>query len=156
VFAGRGLVQAPTGDETRAQGLLPTGSGIWEAEGRLGAGRSLGGGKGWGYVEAGYQYRGGGLRDGLVYEMQVGWSLAKRIAVAGNLRGVEPFSREAGSRTAGSFVGVGDRVTYVAVGPSLLVGLGRGWGVQLDFDTALHARNLARGPTYRVGFYHSR
>ena len=52
-FAGRGMVQAPTGDETRAQGLLPTGSGVWEGYLALGAGWSFAAGKGWGFVEAG-------------------------------------------------------------------------------------------------------
>jgi len=156
VFALRGMLQAPTGDETRAQGLLPTGSGVWEGQGWIGAGRSLAGGRGYGYVEVGYEGRGGGLRDGFVYALQLGWNASSRMVLAANVRGVEPFSRTAGSRTAGSFVGVGDRVTYAAYGPTAIVKLGGGVAVQLDWDGALHTRNLAEGGVFRVGVSLSR
>jgi hypothetical protein len=156
LFALRALLQAPTGDETRAQGLLPTGSGVWEGQGWLSAGRSLAGGKGYGFVEVGYEGRGGGLRDGVVYAAQVGWNVTPRVVLAANLRGVEPFSHAAGDRTAGSFVGVGDRVTYVAYGPTAILKLARGLGVQLDFDSAFRARVIAPGAVFRVGVFVSR
>lgn len=153
VFAARGLVQAPTGDETISEGLQGTGSGAWEGEAWLGAGRSLLGGKGYGFVELGYQYRGSGLRDGLVYALQLGWNTSSRLVLAANLRGVEPYSTEAGDRTPGSFVGVGDRVTYVAYGPSLIFKANEAVGVQLDVDGAFHTRNIAKGTAFRVGVY---
>jgi hypothetical protein len=156
VFALRGMLQAPTGDETRAEGLLPTGSGVWEAEAWIGAGRSLAGGKGYGFLEAGYGARGGGLRDALVYAAQIGWNANSRLTLAANFRGVEPWSQRAGDRSAGSFVGVGDRVTYASYGPSAIVKLGRGLGVQLDLDGAFHARNLAEGSVLRVGVFLNR
>jgi hypothetical protein len=155
-FAVRGTVQAPTGDETRAQGLQPTGSGVWEGEALVGAGRSLGGGRGWGFVEAGPQFRGGGLRDGLSYGGQVGWTVTPRLALAIGLRGAEPWSTEAPSVALGSFVGVGDRVTYLTVGPTAIVTLAKGLGVQVDVESILRARNLARGPLVRVGLSLSR
>ena len=156
IFAARAAAQAPTGDVSRAQGLLPTGSGIWEGEGVVGAGRSLFKGKGWGFLEAGYQYRGGGLRDGVVFGGQLGVSVHRRIALAANVRGVEPFSHEAPEVARGTFSGVGDRVTYIAYGPTAIVGLGRGVGLQVDLELAGRARNLAKGPTLRAGVSFSR
>ena len=156
ILAARAVAQAPTGDVSRAQGLLPTGSGIWEGEGVIGAGRSLFEGKGWGFLEAGYQYRGGGLRDGLVFGGQVGVSVNRRFALAANVRGVEPFSHEAPDVARGTFSGVGDRVTYIAYGPTVIVGLARGFGLQVDLDLAARARNLAKGPTVRAGVSFSR
>ena len=155
-FAVRGTVQAPTGDETRAQGLQPTGSGVWEGEALLGAGRSLGGGRGWGFVEAGSQLRGGGLRDGLSYGGQVGWKVAPRLALALGVRGVEPWSSDAPAEALGSFIGVGDRVAYLTVGPTALVTVASGVGIQVDFESVLRARNLAKGPLVRIGLTFSR
>ncbi|HSB62433.1 MAG TPA: hypothetical protein VLI67_11985 [Vicinamibacteria bacterium] len=151
VFAVRGTVQIPTGDETRGEGLLPTGSGAWEGEGLFGAGLSFARGKGYGYVEVGHQYRGSGLRDTFLYNVQVGWNVGPRVTFAWNLRGVEPWTQEPGARTAGSFVGVGDRTTYSVSGPTAIVKFARHWGLQLDYDVAFHARNLAKGPTFRGG-----
>jgi hypothetical protein len=151
VFAARGTVQYPTGDETRAGGLLPTGSGVWEGMAVIGVGRSLAGGIGYGYFELGHQFRGGGLRDGLVYELQLGWNAKSWLVLAGNLRGVEPYTTAPGSRTAGSFVGVGDRVTYAVYGPTAIFKLSRQWGVQLDVEGTFHERNLATGLVLRGG-----
>ena len=156
VFATRGIAQAPTGDETRSQGLQATGSGVWEGEGWLGAGRSLAGGKGYGFLELGYNYRGGGLRDGLLYALQVGWNVGPRLVLAANLRGLEPLSMKPGSRTAGSFVGVGDRVTYAVYGPTAIVKLGEGWGLQLDVEGAFRTRNLATGTVVRTALTFAR
>jgi len=151
VFALRGTLQFPTGDETLADGLLPTGSGAWEAEGLFGAGLSFARGKGYGYVEVGYQYRGSGLRDAFVYNVQAGWNVGSRVTLAVNLRGIEPWSQTPGDRTAGSFVGVGDRTTWAVVGPTAIVRLARDWGLQIDYDAAVRSRNLAKGPTFRAG-----
>jgi hypothetical protein len=156
VFAVRGVVQVPSGDETRAQGLLPTGSGVWEGQAVLSAGRSFAGGKGYGFVEVGPAFRGGGLRDGVVYAAQVGWNTNRRIVFAVNLRGVEPRSHEAPEIALGSFSGVGDRVTYLALGPTVIVGLTRSLALQMDGDAAFHSRNLAEGPTLRVGISFTR
>jgi hypothetical protein len=150
-FALRAVAQAPTGDESRAQGLLPTGSGVWEGQLVLGAGRSLGGGRGWGFVEAGPQLRSGGLRDGFVYGAQVGWRLAPRLLAAANLRGVEPWSHDAPDQALGSFAGVGDRVTYLTYGPTLIVNVTPDLSLQADVEGVSRARNLAKGPVFRVG-----
>lgn len=151
VFAVRGTVQYPTGDETRAEGLLPTGSGVWEGMAVFGIGRSLASGGGYTYLELGHQYRGGGLRDGFVYEFQLGWNMTKWLVVAGNLRGVEPYTTRPGARTAGSFVGVGDRVTYVVYGPTAIFKVGKNWGLQVDGEGSFHERNLATGFVLRAG-----
>ena len=156
VFAARGMVQAPTGDETRAEGLLPTGSGVWEGEAVLGAGRSFAKGKLYGFLESGHQVRGGGLNDALTYALQVGWNVRPRIVVAGNIRGVEPYNKKAPREARGSPVGLSDRVTYLSYGPTLIVGLGNGVAVQLDVDGASRARNLADGTTVRLGVSLSR
>lgn len=150
VLATRASVQAPTGDETRAEGILPTGSGVWEGEWRLSLGRSFGGGRGWGFVEAGHQWR-ETLRDGLVYDGQLGWRLTGRLSLAWNARGLRPYDLSARDVALGSFVGVGDRVSYLAFGPSALVKLGGGFGAQIDVTGAAFERNLATGTTFSFG-----
>jgi hypothetical protein len=155
VFAVRGSLQIPTGDEMRSEGLQATGSGVYESAGVLGAGRSFAGGRGFGFAEAGYKYRGGGLRDALVYAAQVGWKAGRRATLVWNVRGEEPFSHAPGTAALNSFVGVGDRVTYVVYGPSVILDFGRGWGAQLDLEGSFHAKNLAQGPMFRGGItYH--
>jgi len=156
VFGARGVVQVPTGDETVSDGLQAQGSGVWEGAGLLTVGTSLFGGKGWAQAEAGYQYRGGGLNDGFQYGFQVGWNANGRAWLSASLRGVEPFSQTPGDVPAGSLTGVGDRTTYVVVGPSLFVRLGAGLGLQLDLEGAFHTRNLAKGPQFRAGLTYSR
>ncbi len=151
LFAVRGIVQAPTGDETRAGGLLPTGSGAWEGEGVLSAGGSLADGRGYGFVEVGYNYRGESLRDGVLYGGQLGWNVGRRVTLAANVRGLEPFSHAARATAVGSPVGLGDRVTYVYYGPSAIVKLGHTFAVQLDVERVIRARNLATGTTLRGG-----
>jgi hypothetical protein len=154
VLATRASVQAPTGDETRAEGLLPTGSGVWEGEWRLSLGRSFGAGRGWGFVEAGHQWR-ETLRDGFVYEGQAGWRLNERLSLAWNVRGLRPYDLSARGVALGSFVGVGDRVSYLAFGPSALVKLGGGFGAQVDVTGAAFERNLATGTTFSIGLSYS-
>jgi hypothetical protein len=156
VFAVRGSFQIPTGDETRSQGLQATGSGVFESWGVLGAGLSFAGGRGYGFAEAGYKYRGGGLRDAFVYTAQVGWNAGNRATFMLNLRGEEPFSHEPGAGDLNSFVGVGDRVTYTVVGPSAIIKLGSGWAAQFDLEGSWNARNLAKGPMFRGGITYQR
>jgi hypothetical protein len=56
LFAARGIVQAPTGDETKGLGILPTGSGAWEGDMRFSFGRSSAGGRLYGHGEAGTSF----------------------------------------------------------------------------------------------------
>lgn len=156
VFAVRGTLQAPTGNETLSGGLQATGSGVWEAESVLGAGRSLARGKGYGFAEIGPYFRGGGLRDGLSYRTQLGWNLGRRVVVAGNLAGLQRWSDTPGELTADSLVGFGDGVTYAAWGPSLIVKFGAGWGAQADWEALFHTRNIATGDTWRIGLTYQR
>lgn len=155
-IAVRGTVQAPTGDETRAEGVLPTGTGVWEADGIASLGRTLGGGRGWAFLEAGHQVRGGELRDSFLYSAQVGWSLGKRVRVAAGLRGVEPYDSSPRAVAIGSPTGLSDRVTYVTYGPSLALALAGPWTVHLAVEDTFHARNLARGVTLRTSLSWSR
>lgn len=154
-FAARGMLQAPTGDVNRAQGVLPTGSGVWESDLRLSAGRSFGGGRAYGFAEAGYQYR-ETLRDGLVYGVQVGWNAGRRLVLALSLRGLEPFDQTLRLEPIGSPVGFGDGTTYLAFGPSVIVKLGGGWGAQVDLTGATRTRNLAEGTQFNFGISYSR
>ena len=156
VFAVRGTLQAPTGDETLSGGLQATGSGVWEAESVLGAGRSLARGKGYGFVEAGPYFRGGGFRDGLSYRTQLGWNLGRRVIVAGNLAGLQRWSDTPGELSANSLVGLGDGVSYAAWGPSLILKFGAGWGAQADWERLFHARNIATGDSWRFGLSYQR
>lgn len=151
VFAARGVAQAPTGDETRADGLLPTGSGAWEAEVGLSGGRSLAGGRGYGFFEAGHQLRGSALRDAFSYSAQAGWNASRRVVLALGARGVEPYDSSARVEAIGSPVGLSDRVTYLVWGPTIIVSVGRGIGLQADLERAARAKNLARGTAVRFG-----
>jgi hypothetical protein len=156
VFAVRGVVQAPTGDETKGEALLPTGSGAWEGETVASVGRSLWDGRGWTFVEAGYHFRGRRLRDGLVYGGQIGVSLGRRLLLAWNVRGLEPWESTAGEGSVASASGLGDGVTYASFGPTAIVKLGGGVSLQLDADGAVHARNLAKGTAFRIGVSYNR
>lgn len=156
VFATRGLVQVPTGDETLGEALLPSGSGVWEGEAVAGAGVSLLRGRGWAFVEAGYQVRGGGLRDGLVYSAQLGRRIGGRLLLMANLRGIQPWDTGPSDLSTGSAAGFGDGTTYLNFGPALIVELGGGAGLQADLDLMGHTRNIARGSTLRIGLYLSR
>jgi len=156
VLAGRTVVQAPTGDETAGQGVLPTGSGTWEGAAVGGIGRSVARGRGFVFVEVGYQIRGGGLRDGFLYEVQVGWNPAPRVVLAANVRGLEPYSKAPRDSPIGSPVGVSDRVTYTVYGPTLILKLGGRWSVQLDVEGAFNERNIATGTMFRGGLVYQR
>jgi len=156
VFATRGLVQAPTGDETLGQALLPSGSGVWEGEAVASAGVSLWRGRGWAFVEAGYQARGGGLRDGLTYAAQWGHRLGGRLLVMANVRGIQPWDTSPSDLSTGSAAGFGDGTTYVNFGPALILELGGSAGLQADLDFMANTRNIARGATLRVGVFVSR
>ena len=72
------------------------------------------------------------------------------------MRGVEPFSKAPPATATGSPVGVSDRVTYTSFGPTLIVKLGGGVGLQFDLESAVNARNLAVGPVFRAGLSLSR
>jgi hypothetical protein len=152
-IAARGGVQAPTGNVERGDGLQPTGSGEWESELVLSSGRSFARGRLYGFAEAGYQLRGGELRDGMVFGAQLGWNATSRLTLAANVYGVEPWSHAAREEASGSPVGLGDRVAYVKYGPTASLKLDERWGVQLDVEGVAHAHNLATGVTYRVGLF---
>jgi hypothetical protein len=144
-------LQLPTGDETLAGGLLGTGSGEVEADLVLSVGRSLAGGKAWAFVETGPLLRGGALRDSWEYGGQLGWTFKPAFRAALNARGIEPFSKAPPDAPRGNPAGLSDRVTYLVYGPSVYFEFGRGFGLQLDLERDAHARNLARGTTYRGG-----
>lgn len=149
-FGARALVQAPTGDAERADGLQPTGSGVWEGDLAFSAGTSLWNGKGFAAAEAGYRYRGGGLEDAFIFSTQVGYLPTSRITLAMGLRGNQPFRYPDGSFGGGSFTGVGNGVTYVNYGPSLIVKLGAGLGLEMGVEGTFHARNIATGTLFRA------
>ncbi len=153
LFAARGILQAPTGDETKGLGILPTGSGAWEGDLRFSFGRSSSSGRVYGYGEGGYQVRGMDLRDGFIYEGQLGWWASRRVLVMVNLRGVQPFQSEPGDGGLTSVSGLGDGVTYTVVGPSAIFELGENWGAQLEAEDAFNAKNLATGLKVRVKFF---
>lgn len=155
VFAGRLVVQAPTGDETLAGGVLPTGSGVWEGEVQLSAGSTSPAGRVYYFAELGYRYR-DVLRDGFTYGAQVGWNATPRLVLAWNLRGLEPWSDAAREVALGNPVGLGDGVAYLTFGPTAIVKLGAGLALQLDVEGSARERNLAVGTTWRMGVSWSR
>jgi hypothetical protein len=156
ILATRGIVQAPTGDETKGQGILPTGSGVWEGDARLSAGRSWLEGRLYGYGEAGHQFRGGALRDAFVYETQLGYWVHPRLLVGATLRGVQPYESEPSEEAIGSPSGLGDGVTYTVYAPMAIVHLGRGAGVQLEVEDAFNESNLATGVKFRIKIFFER
>jgi len=156
LLATRGIVQFPTGDETKGLGLLPTGSGVWEGEARFSTGRSWRAGRVYGYGEIGHQFRGGGLRDAFVYETQLGYWLLPRLLLGATLRGVQPYRSEPGDDAIASPSGLGDGVTYTVYGPMAIVRLGHGIGVQLEVEDAFNERNLATGVKFRIKVFFER
>lgn len=151
--AARALLQAPTGDATRAGGLLPTGSGAWEGELTVSAGTSFGSaGRGYGFTEIGHLWRGDGLADGVTYRLEVGWRSGGtgRWLLAGRVWGVEPY--ESRAALIRSPEGLGDGVTYLALGPSLSYSWRSGRELQVEVDGTPRAKNIALGPTVRLGF----
>ena len=153
VMAVRGVVQAPSGDPNKGLGLLPTGSGTWEGDVRFSIGSSSSGGRVYGYGEIGHNMRGSGLRDGLSYEAQLGVRASDRIWIQFNLRGLEPYSSTPGEGALTSPAGLGDGVSYTALGPALTLELGENWGVQMEIEDAVHATNLAVGPKFRFKWF---
>lgn len=147
----RGAIQAPTGDESRAGGILPTGTGVWEFEAVAGVGRTLAKGRGWTFVELGHQVRGGQLRDSFLYAAQGGWHLNTRVAVTMGLSGIQPYDSSARDVPIGSPTGLSDRVTYTTYGPGVMVRLPGPWTLHLEVTDTFHARNLAKGLTFRTG-----
>lgn len=156
LFAARGIVQAPTGDETKGLGILPTGSGAWEGDLRFSFGKSSSSGRAYGYGEAGYQLRGKALRDGFLYEGQFGLWASSRVLLMINLRGVQPFQGEPGEGGLTSVSGLGDGVTYTVLGPSVILEIADDWGVQVEAEDAFNAKNLATGLKLRVKFFYRR
>lgn len=150
-FAAHGSVQAPTGDETLGQGLLPTGSGAWEGEFVFSAGTPFAADRGWFFAEVGHRFRGKGLRDSFIYEAQIGYALRPHVRLSLNLRGLEPYDSQPGEGALASAAGLGDGVTYTVYGTSLLFDLGGGWGLALDAEDSTHARSLATGVAFRAG-----
>lgn len=149
-LAVRALAQAPTGDEELGQGLLPTGSGTWESEILVSAGRSLASGSGWGYLEGGRRFRGSALTDALTYRGQAGLHLGERTTLAGNIYGVEPD----GGRSvdgAGQAAGLGDGARFLAYGVEASYEVKPDWRVEFAVEDTTRARNLATGVTARLG-----
>lgn len=150
LLAARLLAQAPTGDETQSQGILPTGSGVWEGELVLSVGRSFSGGTGYGFAEVGQRTRGGGFADSLVWRGELGLRAGARWQLAARAWGQD--AAEPDSADIGSPSGFGDGVSFVALGPSITRDLSGPWAAQLEVDFALDGRNIALGPTFRLAF----
>ena len=79
-----------------------------------------------------------------------------RVLILLNVRGVQPWSTEPTDASTISPAGFGDGVTYLAFGPGVIVELARGVALQLDLDGATNVRNIAQGPTVRLGLSISR
>ncbi len=152
-LAARGIVQAPTGDETAGLGELPAGSGVWELETSLSLGRSFGPeGKGYGFGELGHLARGKGFVDGIVYRAELGYRFGRdgRWISAARVWGVEPY-QDPETRPVAVPAGLGNDVAYLALGPSLTWDASERWSFQTAIDGAASARNIALGPTFRLG-----
>jgi hypothetical protein len=156
VLAARGILQFPTGDPTKGQGLLPTGSGAWEGDALFSMGRSSASGRVYGYGEAGYRARGEGLRDSFLYQGQFGVRVGRRTLLILNVNGVQPFLSEPGDDVLVSPSGLGDGTTYTVIGPGIIVEIGRGWGIQAEIEDAFNASNLATGLKSRIKVYYQR
>lgn len=164
-WAARLVARAPTGDETKGLGLLPTGTGVWEGELWFSTGRSFATDRGFFFAELAHQSRGSGLTDSLLYRTQLGYRPSDRWFLAWNVFGVAPYS-DGGDGGLGSVAGLGDGVRYLAYGPTVILSLGSGsrggssagsdtpgygWALQLDAEDTENAENLATGVTFRLG-----
>ncbi len=151
----RGIVQAPTGNANKGNGLLPTGTGAWEGDAVFSAGRSFAQ-RFFAFGEAGYHARGLGLRDTLVFNSQVGLITGSRVTLGWNVHGVQPYDSGPVSASLAVAAGLGDGVTFVSYGPSAAVRLNGGWSIVGGVDGTVHTRNLATGTAYRVGLAYTR
>jgi hypothetical protein len=156
IFSVKGIVQAPTGDPTKGQGVLPTGSGAWEGRVLFSGGRTWSNGLVYAFGEAGHQLRGEGLRDGFVYEGQVGINATDRLVLAFNVRGVQPYDSEPADLSSGSAAGFGDGTTYTNFGPFVIVKLTRNWSAQFDLEGTTNTRSIAPGNVFRASVAYSR
>lgn len=153
-LAARLTIQAPTGDETKGQRVLPTGSGVWEEEALLSLGRTVSDGRGYGFVEAGYRARGSGFADALVYRAEAGVHVGARWLLAGRLAGFEPYSSR--RSPIGSLSGLGDGVSYLTIGPGATLKVRAAWAIQAEADFPIEARTSAVGATFRLALLRSR
>ena len=80
----------------------------------------------------------------------------RRVVLAGNFRGLQPFQTAPRNVTASSLVGFGNGVTYTVYGPTAIVKLGAGFGLQLDVEGAFNTKNLATGTVFRGGLTFAR
>jgi hypothetical protein len=156
VFSLKGIVQAPTGDETKGLGVLPTGSGAWEGRILFSVGRSIADGSLYAYGEGGHQFRGAGLRDGFHYEGQVGINVTDRLVLAFSIRGIQPYDSEPADFSPGSAAGLGDGTTYTNFGPSVIFRLSRNWSTQFEVEGMTNTRNIAPGTVFRLSLAYSR
>jgi len=150
VLAALASVQAPTGDEAKGGGLLPTGTGVWEGESVLSGGTTFLDGRGLAYLEAGYRIRGGELRDAAVAEAHVEGRLGERLTLGLHLSAVRPLGGDRDT-PAGSASGLGDGVQYLAYGPVAAIELPRGLSLHLELEDTTAVQNVATGLTARIG-----
>lgn len=150
-MAGRGVVQAPTGDPEKGGALLPTGSGAWEGEGVFSLTRALVSDQLTGRLEIGHHVRGKGLRDGVIYGGRLDLRAHDRLTVAWVVRGLQVYEREPGPASIASASGLGDGVTYTTFGPAVSIRVAGSTTVSLAVNRSAHARNFASGTGLRVG-----
>jgi hypothetical protein len=136
---------------------LPTGDGEWNIEWRLSAGYSFGKYRHYPlqhYVigEVGFWLRTGGIADSFVYRFEIGTQVAYKyvdhLTLILRLNGVESFASDA--QAAGTQTGLGNGVTFVAIGAELYGRIWRGLGASIAWDDALRARSLPAAGQLKV------
>jgi hypothetical protein len=80
----------------------------------------------------------------------VGVHATPHLLLAFGAWGVEPFEQR-GPGDLSAATGLVDGVRYLAYGPSATHEVSGGWAVELGYDHADRIRNVASGPTLRLG-----
>lgn len=160
------LVGLPTGDPTPSvEGaggealapLLPTGDGEVDYEPRIIAGSSFGGG-GWplrhyAVAELGYAFRSEGIDDGVRYRLELGSQLPRwpRIWLMTRIHGLRSLASEAEAGQEGlRFSGLGQGVSYGALGVELYGRIVDQLGISVATDMPFEARNIVAGLPVRA------
>lgn len=136
---------------------LPTGDGAYNIEWRISGGYSFGRYPRYPLshyvvVEAGYWLRTGGISDSFVYRFEFGTQLrykfVDRFLLILRLNGIESFASNA--QAAATETGLGNGVTFTAVGVELYGRIWRGLGASIALDDALRARSLPAASQLKV------
>ncbi len=145
-------------DSNQIARILPTSDGEFDIEYRLSLGYAFGGGRKWPLrhyliAEAGYWMRTKNLSDSFVYKLELGvrlpWRVIERLTASVHLTGVESFADNKDATL--SPTGLGNGVTYTALGADFVIRVWRKLGIFAGVDGNLRGRSISDAVTLRTG-----